>query len=331
MCQDLFAYLPNIAHFDDTTAAHLRKMIKWKHPTMRQAYSDFVNKDFSEDPIVLANNATEALPEMLGTNVVVFTIVRVIFDFIKWEGKSKSEVYQLMLSPNFGHHIFFDMIPTKIQYSYVFLLNSTDFVRSFAKGKIEEYIGLLHRINSTLEVLQIENELSKRLFEQIQTDMQTVRKAVDVTRSVETLIAELRNANYFNQETRGSEQVIFRDCGLLGRSLFPDTVQSIQKVFKLRSSLTSSIHSSLPDTSIVYSLTLDWQRIINSKDLYYQFIGIVGPKGAKKKGNDQKPLMLRFMQSLNELELLGFLVSSGRRRDHYERLNLSDASVESKS
>lgn len=198
------------------------------------------------------------------------------------------------------------------------------------------YAQLLQRLVFTLEALNINNGLSQRLHEQIQSDVQAIKRPADMGKSIEGIITELRNATYFNHKILGAEQVLFSDHQLISRSLFPDTLQSIQKVFKMRPQGLSSIHASCPDTCIVYSLTLDWQRIINTKDLYHQFLGIVEQqpprKTRKRKAMDdsqQKLLMLRFMQALNELELLGLLASSGRKRDHYERLNLSDASAES--
>ena len=115
LCQDLFAYLPHRSHFNEATKDNLRKMIKWQYPTFRQIYSDVAHHDCSSDPFALASDTSKALPEMLGTNIVVFSILLVLFEYIQWEGKTKTEVYQLMLEANFGHHILFDMIPTKIQ------------------------------------------------------------------------------------------------------------------------------------------------------------------------------------------------------------------------
>jgi hypothetical protein len=315
LCQDVFSHLPHLAHFSDESKEQLRRVLMWKHPSVSKVYSDKANPDFSADPFLLVGGSTASLPAKLGANIVVFSVLHVIFDFVQWEGKSKAEIYQLMLEPHFGHHIFFDMIPSKVQ--------------AHVKGRVEEYVGLLQRIAHVLEALRIDNELGNAILVRAQRDADSVKKAADVSRSVEGLVEELRNADYFSRDVVGSEQVLFSDQRQLARALFPDTLQAIQRVFKRRPRGVASLHASLPDTSVVYSLTLDWQRLINTRDLYYQFLGVVAPAGRKaKEAEAQRPLMLRFMQALNELELLGLLAASGRRRDHYERLNLGDAIVE---
>lgn len=320
LCQDVFSYLPNLAHFSETSKDRLRKTLKWQHPSISKVYSDPANPNFSADPFVLAADSAETLPEKLGTNIAVFSILLVIFECVQWEGKSKTEIYQLMLESNFGHHIFFDMIPSKVQ-------------AHLKGGRIEEYVGLLQRVAHVLEALDLDSKFGERLLIRIQGDVESIKRAADVSRSIEGLVNELRNADYLNRNAIGAEQVLFSDHRQLAKALFPDTAQAIQRVLKMRPAGVASLHASLPDTSIVYSLTLDWQRIVNTKDLYHQFLGVVAPAG-KKKAKDaeqQRPLMLRFMQALNELELLGLLASSGRRRDHYERLNLSDANTECNS
>lgn len=83
------------------------------------------------------------------------------------------------------------------------------------------------------------------------------------------------------------------------------------------------IQDTLPDISVVFKLHLECGRLINLYDWLQAFITVIEPQLAtSKKANNEKQQLLqaRFIQSVSELQFLGFIKSSKRKTDHISRL-----------
>ncbi|KAK1134513.1 hypothetical protein K0M31_007294 [Melipona bicolor] len=82
-----------------------------------------------------------------------------------------------------------------------------------------------------------------------------------------------------------------------------------------------AILSTLPDLSIIYKLHLESRKLINMYDWLQAFLIIVDPANSARQQRDVDPkLQARFTQAVAELEFLGFIKSSRKKRDHVKRL-----------
>ncbi|XP_042243537.1 origin recognition complex subunit 3-like [Homarus americanus] len=84
---------------------------------------------------------------------------------------------------------------------------------------------------------------------------------------------------------------------------------------------SSSVVTTLPDSSVAYKLHLECSRLINLYDWLQAFISVVDPEEdvSSKRNIDQK-LQARFVQAVSELQFLGFIKPTKRKTDHVARL-----------
>lgn len=71
-----------------------------------------------------------------------------------------------------------------------------------------------------------------------------------------------------------------------------------------------------PDASIVYKLSEECGRFINTLDWFVSFRESVD----SKKTLPEPALMMRFLRAVHELHLMGMVAPTKKRKDHYERL-----------
>lgn len=91
----------------------------------------------------------------------------------------------------------------------------------------------------------------------------------------------------------------------------------------------------IPDTSMLLSRYMDSGRIINAYDWFKAFAvatnnedtavggrsakNAINARGEEDKEGERKELQARFLRSVHELEWMGFLKTTARRKDHVLR------------
>ncbi|PJF19622.1 hypothetical protein PSACC_00570 [Paramicrosporidium saccamoebae] len=113
----------------------------------------------------------------------------------------------------------------------------------------------------------------------------------------------------------------------LGRSTIkltsPKICESVQLAlthpeFYLNGTIVKNADTRRPDTSLTYRLASECGRLINTLDWFISFRQVVDPHRKEAESD----LILRFLRSAHELQLVGIVVPTKKRKDHYERLVL---------
>lgn len=249
------------------------------------------------------------LPEMVNSNIVVAACIARICMALQWQGRTSLELFNEITRPGFGNIPFLDMLLTKMQ---------------SRKDNVDEYIRLVMGLVGILEEHVPGCSLRDDLLSVCAEAIEHVRSPANVVASAAALVGCFRRACYFNPTVPSAESLLFSDLDGIREAFFPDPSRTLEFFFKRLPTPLKAVSPVLPDPSILYCLTLGWQRLVNARDLFHQFAGVVQSDLAKD-GGSRRALMCRFTHSLAELEMIGFLAPTGPRRDYYERLNLGDA------
>lgn len=255
----------------------------------------------------------------LQNNDVVLQVVKILDK--TWK---HSDLLVEIQSANFGTKVYLDRLEDRL--------------KSLTPDEIARLLVL---IRSYLDSLAAECPAKNLLVELVQSFFE--KKHKDTSATVCRLKEILVQLSYFCEDSPFAPFLLYDDVKELRRVFFPDSARAIQEVLKHPSEYFKSCGGStsrsssrlakkqhnLPDTCRVYRLMLEWQRLVNLHDLYFQFEGQVHEVvagGAKKKptAEQQKAYITRFMQAVAELELKGFWGPMGRKRDTYERHNFCD-------
>jgi hypothetical protein len=88
--------------------------------------------------------------------------------------------------------------------------------------------------------------------------------------------------------------------------------------FYFNGTIVKNVDTRRPDTSLVYRLASECGKLINTLDWFISFRQVVDPKRTETESD----LMMRFMRASHELQLVGIVAPTKKRKDHYERLVL---------
>lgn len=275
--------------------------------------------DEAQSIMTKLNSLSSEIVSLAQNNVIIFQVIRCISETLK----TPFELVKETLIPGFGTKAFFDR-----------------YYDNLKRKTPDEFVQILLRMKQSLEkfkgqLVQVFNGLGGR-------ETNGIKSQADVNVAVQKLQELVSLTEYFNTDHPLLSFAMFYDVGELESLFFTDIGKIVQGSLKYpeqymptpksngrlsrnRPRKLSVNTASIPDPSRLYKLTLEWQRMINLHDLYFQFQSQIhsGPK--KPTSEQQKGYMARFMQAVNEMELVGVWSSHGRKRDTYERRNFTDA------
>jgi hypothetical protein len=252
------------------------------------------------------------------TNAILFNVIRCISD----ELKTPFELVKEMLVPGFGTKAFLDCCYDRLK-----------------KMSPDEFVQILLRIKQSCETLKGCFKTAHAVAELGGLHSDGIKSKADIALAVNRLQDIILNAEYLNTDHPLMTAVMFYDVSELESLFFIDTAKLTQGALK-HPELYMGVRKSsgrktrkpaivnIPDSARLYKLTLEWQRMINLHDLYLQFQSQIHAEPRRPKPDQQEGYMARFMQCVNELELVGVWSSLGRKRDTYERRNFTDAPEE---
>jgi len=206
----------------------------------------------------------------------------------------------------------------------------------------DEAVRILQRMKGKLAGFRQDLKLVERLLEVCgRGEAGMIRSQEEVVGAREALREIICETNLLNIGSEIAPWIIFDDAEALVRIFFPDTAKDVLLALKhperyllpklvlvpkkQSRSKAGTPTATYPDTCRLYLLILEWQRLVNLHDLYFQFQSQIHAGPRKPVAAQQTAYMARFMQSVNELELVGIWTPMGRKRDTYERRNLLDS------
>lgn len=201
--------------------------------------------------------------------------------------RSQYHLAKEILQPGFGTRPFLDKVYSK-------LMASTP----------DEFVRMLTNLQKLVTAYSSDIPLAHHLKEFLMNALQSHAQAGFIQDVVNHLAKIISETEYFTTENAMKPFMMYDNLSELDTIFFADVTDSVQRTLKHPELyLSQSAHKPSsraaspkkskpqPDTVLLYQLSLEWQRMINLHDLYFQFQSQIHTTNRKPTVSQQKNYM----------------------------------------